>query len=205
MADYPPHPSPGPSGPTRPAGMVGRGAALGAWIWWVERLFEVTGAWVPSAPEAAVRIHLAELSRVLGEHAGALRHHLPRPASIDPDRWVAAPSAEAVEGLAELAAAERSIERLAGLHRVLVPRLLVAWRTEARRPAVADRSLARTLGHAHLDLVDLWHDGQGLLQLAVDLGGAAAVRTAADAAGATEAAVVAGGGLLAPGPPSGPS
>jgi len=180
--------------------MLELGAALGAGTWWCEQLFAVAGAWVPSTDEAAIRRHLAELSRVLGDHALALRRHLPRPTGVDPVSWVAPPSRAAEGVVLALAAPDRSCARLAGVHRVLVPRLLVAWSAHVRGAAVADRGVARTLGHAHHDLLDLWHEGEGLLQALVDADPARA-STAGAASARLEADLARSGGIF-PGSPA---
>lgn len=148
--------------------MVATGAHLGVSIWWAESLFAVVGAWAADAPEAAVRIHLAELSRVLGEHATALRAHLPRPAPVDPADWVAPGSEGADDVVAALAAAESSAERLAGLHLSVLPRLSVAWALPARQRADHEgRALTRALRHAAADLAELRTEGEALLHALV--------------------------------------
>lgn len=196
----PADPSPATAGPTPPEvprSMLGLGAALGAGTWWCDQVFTVTGGWVPSTPEAAVRVHLAELSRVVGDHGVALRRHLPRPGGTDPQVWVHAPSSSSDEVVARLAALGGSPSRLAGLHRVLVPRLLVAWRAQAWDPSPADRGVARTLGHAHRDLRDLWLVGEGLLEACVDAD-AASAEAAHQASAAVEIGLIASGGLIGP-------
>lgn len=178
------------------------GAALGAGAWWCDQVFAVAGGWVPTTPEAAARVHLAELSRVVGDHGVALRRHLPRPTGTDPEAWVVPPSPAAGEAVASLARLDDTPARLAGLHRALVPRLLVLWDAHRRDPAPADRGVARTLGHAHHDLAALWHDGEALLEAAIDadrdLGAALA-----GAVTVVEGPIARGGGLVGA-PPTAP-
>ncbi|WCO66513.1 hypothetical protein PO878_18610 [Iamia majanohamensis] len=202
MPADPPAVTPGPVPPGPPRDALALGAALGAGAWWCDQVFAVAGGWVPTTPEAAARIHLAELSRVVGDHGVALRRHLPRPTGTDPEAWVAPPSAGAEEAVAALAGLEATPARLAGLHRGLVPRLLVLWDAHRRDPSPADRGVARTVGHAHHDLAALWHDGEALLEAALDadpdLGAALA-----GAVTAVEGPTARGGGLVGP-PPAAP-
>lgn len=194
-ADLPPA-SAGPVLPQAPAGqMVEMGAALGAGIWWCEQIFKVAGGWVPTTGEAAVRGHLAELSRVAGDHALALRRHLPRPTGVDPEAWVSAPAPGTAGVVVTLAGPSRTWARLAGLHRALIPRLLVTWSAHERGAAPADRGVARTLGHARRDLLSLWHDGEGLLQALIDAE-PARIAAASAAAAAVEGDLARSGGLL---------
>jgi hypothetical protein len=150
---------PGPELPTGPATMLALGAALGADVWWLEQIFATAGGWVTSTPEAAVRAHLAELSRVAGDHAQALRGLLPRPAPVDPEAWVAPPSRQA-DGLLTSLPAPVAIAGLAMLHRVVIPRLLAGW--DAPMGPSAD-GVARALRHARTDLAELRDQGDALL------------------------------------------
>lgn len=195
MTDDPPPAAPGPVVPGAPRGMLALGARLGAGAWWCDQVFAVAGAWVPTTDEAAVRVHLAELSRVVGDHGLALRRHLPRPSGVDPEAWVVAPSAGASALVSALGDAEGALSRLAGLHRVVVPGLLGRWRADGGGAAMADRGVARTLGHAHTDLLGLWHDGCALLDVLV-AGDPDAARTALTWAVTLEVDLAAGGGTV---------
>lgn len=184
--------------------MLALGAALGSGAWWCDQLFTVAGGWVPETPEATVRAHLAELSRVVGEHGVALRRHLPRPTGTDPESWVTPPHPGSPGMVEALVAVDGSTARLASLHRVLVPRLLVAWEAHRTGASQADRGVARTLGHAHDDVAQLWHEGEGLLQAALGAD-PEGIRAAASASEAVETALVASGGLLASPPDEPPT
>lgn len=181
-----------------PRGALALGARLGAQVWWCERVFAVAGSWVPTTREASVRVHLAELSRVAGDHAVALRRHLPRPAPVDPEAWVHGGDRGA-EVVDRLAAPDDSVGRLAGLHRVVLPRLLVAWAPLVRDPAPADRGVARTARAAAADLGELALEGEALLQVLVDAHPDRALR-AAEVAGPLEEALAAAGGVVPPAP-----
>lgn len=201
MAADPPPSVPGPALTAGPTTMLELGAALGADVWWLEQLFAVAGTWVPDTAEAGVRVHLAELSRVAGDHATALRALLPRPAPVDPARWVQPPGPGAEALVAEVSGLVGSGPRLAVTHRVLVTRLLVSWAAPAGPSATGP---ARALRHARTDLAELRDTGEALLQglLAAD---PAQVGAAASAVGDVEAALVAGGGLHPPAPSDPPA
>lgn len=189
---------PGPQLAAGPSTMLELGAALGADVWWLEQLFAVAGAWVPTTEEATVRAHLAELSRVAGDHAVALRAHLPRPAPVDPDGWVRPPAPEAEVLVAEwrdLCAGAPA--RLATLHRVLVARLVVAW---AAPTGPSARGAARAVGHARTDLAAVRDEGEALLH-ALMAADRSAVGAAATAVAEVEQRVAGLGGLRPLGPP----
>lgn len=199
MAADPPPPVPGPVVPGGPASMLELGAALGADVWWLEQLFATAGGWVPTTPEAGVRTHLAELSRVAGDHAGALRGLLPRPAPVDPAAWVGPPAPAAPDVVAAVAGSDGSAVRLAVLHRVLVTRLVVAWGAPLGPSAVG---ATRALRHARTDLAELRDTGEALLH-ALLAATPELVTAVAEAVGTTESALVAAGGLRPP-PPDAP-
>lgn len=190
---------PGPDVPAGPATMLELGAALGADVWWLDRIFALTGGWVPTTPEAGVRTHLAELSRVAGDHGLALRALLPRPAPVDPAAWVVEPSPAASVIVAEMEASQASAPRLSVVHRVLLPRLLGPW---ARTTGPSSVGVARALRHARTDLAELRDEGEVLLQALM----AADERNVGDAHSAAlrvEGLLVARGGMHPP-PPSSP-
>lgn len=181
--------------------MLELGAALGADVWWLEQVFAVAGGWVTSTPEAGVRTHLAELSRVAGDHAVALRSLLPRPAPVDPAGWVVAPSELAPGVVADVAALDASAARLAVVHRVLVTRLVTAWAVPAAPSAAG---IGRAWRHARTDLAELRDEGEALLH-ALFAAAPAAVTGTGEVVASIEAALVEAGGLRPTERPSLPS
>jgi hypothetical protein len=175
--------------------MLELGAALGADVWWLEQLFAVTGGWVGSTPEAGVRTHLAELSRVAGDHADALRRLLPRPAPVDTAAWIVPPSEAADEVVDVLARAVAPESRLAVVHRVLLPRLLAGWAAPMGPSADGVR---RAVRHARTDLGEMRVRGDALLVAL--LVGDHAIGLAHDAARQLERELVSAGGMRPPPP-----
>lgn len=196
MTDPPVDALPGPVAVPGPGTMLALGAHLGAEVWWCDQVFATTGTWVSTTPEASVRLHLAELSRVIGEHGLALRRHLPRPAPIDPESWVRPPCDEAARLVGDVAATTGSGARLAVVHRVLSTWLLSAW--DRPRGGSTDGSV-RAIRHARLDVDGLRRDGEALLE-ALLLGDPTTVGAVHDAVARIEAGLVRGGGLHPPGP-----
>jgi len=136
----------------------------GAAIWLDERLFEILGGWVASVPEPEAKVLVATQSAHHGWHAGLWAERLPSLHDVDPASWVGpAPGAEAV--LNRLAAADGTIERLVGVHRVVLPRLVAAHaeHLDACSP-VADGPTMRTLRLVLQDEGEDQRAGERLLQ-----------------------------------------
>ncbi len=162
-------------------------------VWLEMRLFEVLGAWAPSVPEPQVKVHLATHSRRHAWHAELWRGHVPEVAGVDAEALVT-PASEGMAGaVAALAEAPSTLERLAGLYRVVLPRVVTATagRLAAASP-VADAALARSLRFVLADDLDEWRDGEGLLQSLI--GGPGDVDLASAHAARLEKTIVAGGG-----------
>jgi len=180
---------------------LGRGLGLqatarraGAAIWLDERLFEILGGWVATTAEPEVKLLVAAQSAHHGWHAGLWAERLPSLHDVDPASWVApAPGVEAA--VDRIATADGTIERLVGVHRVVLPRLAAAHaeHLDACSP-VADGPTIRTL---RLVLQDEWEDqraGEHLLQRI--LRSRDDVERAAAHQASVEALLVAGGPVL---------
>jgi hypothetical protein len=144
-------------------------------------------------PEPAVAVALAAQAHHHAWHAGLWADRLPRVAHLDHDELTAPPGPGAAAVVDALAAAEGTVARLAGLGRVVLPRLTAALDAHLERASpVADRGLART---ARLVVADVEADRREVERLLQGLlGDADAVRRAAAAATGIELAVVAGAG-----------
>ncbi len=166
----------------------------GAARWLDGRLFEILGGWVASVPEPEVKIALATQASHHGWHVTLWDERLPTLHDVDPASWVApAPGVEPAVDL--VARAEGTIERLVGVHRVLLPRLVAAHAAHLERATpVADGPTIRTL---RLVLQDETRDqrvGEDLLR-ALLLGDAEVDRASAHQARA-QACLAAVGSLL---------
>ncbi|MCZ7528200.1 MAG: hypothetical protein M5U14_18615 [Acidimicrobiia bacterium] len=169
---------------------------LGACAWVEERLFEVLGSWVQGVPEPAVKIALARHSRGHAAHALLLSEAVPR--RHDGEDVVVA-GADGLAAVVEaLVGTEGTVERLTGVVRVVVPRMVAAYAYHLEGTSrVADTATARALRMVLADEIDHWREGetllQGLLRTPRD------VEAAARAQGALESLVVAAGGIAGPG------
>lgn len=170
-----------------PLGQAAR--LLGAYRWVEHRLFELTGAWAAEIDLPAVALHLDEVSAQHAWHADLWAQRLPVLDDVDPEA-LTAPAPGVAPLLDGLAAEEGPVPRLAGLYRVVVPRLLVTYdRHLGRVQLVADGPTARTLRLVLRDELESWQAGEGLLECLLD--GPDAVRAAADTEIRLESALVA--------------
>lgn len=153
---------------TLPLSLEDGARVAGHHIWLEMRLFEVLGGWVTSTPEPPVKAHLATHSRRHAWHAELWNGHLPRVVGIDADALVTpfAPAAERV--VDTLAEAASTLERLVGLYRVVLPRVVTATaaRLDLATP-VADAALARSLRFVLADDLDEWREGEALVHRAL--------------------------------------
>jgi hypothetical protein len=154
----------------------------------------VLGGWVRSTPEAEVKIALAAHASHHGWHATLWAERLPTLHGVDPDSWVRpAPGIEAA--VAGAAGATGTVERLVGIHRVLLPRLAAAHADHLDgASALADGPTLRTLRLVLADELDDQRAGERLLQWLLrdrDQVGRAAAHQAV-----VEAALVEAGPLL---------
>ncbi|HVX20721.1 MAG TPA: hypothetical protein VHB02_05185 [Acidimicrobiales bacterium] len=201
---------------TRPLTLEQSAALAGAYRWAEERLFRLAGAWAADPAPAAVQVHLDEVSGQHAWHAQLWADRLPVLDWFDQDAATAPLGPVAGPLLAALAALPADpAARMAGLYRVVVPRLVVGYdRHLARTAAATDGPVVRALRLVRRDQVDAWRAGEALLQdlLAGAGDGAAAVAVASAAARDLETVVADHGGSAGlfpwPGsvatPPTGP-
>lgn len=206
-----------PWGAAAPAGAdtaLGLAARLGACCWAEQQVFALLGGWAQEVPEPDVKLALSEHA----DHAAwrAQRwHELLPTAPPGPDALVVVPpgvaDALAVAGEA-CAGADRTVEKLAVAHRVLLAGLAASLRAHLDwSPAVSEPAVGRMLTIALDDVLHDWSSGERLLQaLTAGPEGADALVRARSAQAAVEGPLAAAGGLLGPGStgaraPGGPS
>jgi len=167
-----------------PAGLrplpLGQTAALvGGYRWIEQALYELLGSWVAAVPLPSVQVFLDGQSARHAWHAQLFADRLPVLAGADPDGLTRPPEpAEAVlaalagHDAADDAADDRSpagpqgvLPRLAGLYRVVLPRLVVSYsRHLAAASPATDGPLIRALRLVLADEVEDWHAGERLVQ-----------------------------------------
>ena len=160
-------------------------ALVGEYRWIETTLFATTGAWVADMTVAGVQVHLDAQSMHHAWHAELFADRLPVRAGVDPDA-LTRPSAGASALFAALDGIEVPVEgpgstwlpadrerpprpgalpRLAGLYRVVLPRLVTSYTRHLRVVApVADAPLARALQLVLRDSVEDWMAGERLVQ-----------------------------------------
>jgi len=170
---------------------------LGAYRWVELRLYEAMGGWVPSIPELGVRVAVGSACRAHAWHAEVWRERFPEARAFDVEA-LTVPAAPAVADLlAAVAGATRTLERLVGAYRVVVPRLVAAYTAHLNHTsAAADGALARSLRLVLSDEVAAWQDGELLVESLIASPDDAA--RAAAHLGALEGLLAPAGGLAGP-------
>jgi hypothetical protein len=165
---------------------LGRTAALVGEYRWIETaLFGLLGRWVTDMPVAGVQVHLDGQSLRHAWHAELWGDRLPVLHGVDPD-GLTRPSAAtaalfaALDGVEPVAVGPGStwppadrgpvprpgvLPRLAGLYRVVLPRLVTSYTRHLQVVApVADGPLRRVLKLVVNDSVEDWLTGERLIQ-----------------------------------------
>ena len=136
---------------------------------WVEaRLFEVLGAWAVTTPEPQVKLLLSMHAREHAWHSELWAERLPQARGLPPgEPAVRAPERLKAffEAFAGPEAPEQTVERLAGVYRLLVPRCVAAYSRHLDATAeVTDAPVIRTLRLVLQDELEEWRAGELLLQ-----------------------------------------
>jgi hypothetical protein len=164
---------------------------LGHYRWLELQLFELLGAWAVSTPEPEIKILFGSHCHRHAWHAELWAQTLPSIGETTPSSLTAPASESYVEFVEVLGApgAEQTIERLAGVGRVALPRLLADCTAHrAALSSTTDGPAVRSLTLVSRDLRESWEAFEFALQ---DL-----VRSPADAARAAAHVAIAEG-LLA--------
>jgi hypothetical protein len=138
---------------------------VGAHRWFELRLFEVLGGWVGSTPEPEAKLMLDRHSQHHAWRAQQWWDRLPVLADVDRPALVVADAPALTAATEALAGAQGTTLRLAGLYRVLLPRLCGRYRQHRSLAAqVSDGSIIRTLDIVTGDVEADWREGELLLQ-----------------------------------------
>ncbi|MDQ1366690.1 MAG: hypothetical protein QOE57_2732 [Acidimicrobiaceae bacterium] len=155
---------------------------VGGYAWLEERLFETLGAWVPLVAEPEVKLRLAADSHHHAWHASLWRERLPELREFEAEQFVV-PSGPPVEAfMAGLGSLPTTIDKLVGVYRVLLPRLVGTYQRHLERASeVTDGPTIRALRLVLADDLADWRDGellvQRLLTTAAEVEGAGAQQT----------------------------
>lgn len=191
-----------PGRSARPGGYSFEEAArrIGRFRWVETRLFEMLGSWVATVPEPGAKVVLARHAHHHAWHAELWRERLPRVREADPG-GLAPPAEDAfvrfVDAVREPEAPEHTIEKLVGVYRVLIPRLIGAYTEHLDGAgAIADAPTIRSLRFVLQDELEDWRDGEMLIHSLIDTTDKA--RRAARRQEELEALYVVSGGVAGP-------
>ena len=169
---------------------------------WVEmRLFEALGGWVATVPEMDVKIRLGTHCYKHAWHAELWHKRLPELREMNPDR-LTQPANDAIvafmEAVTEPEAPDQTIEKLAGVYRVLIPHKVAAYTYHLNATStITDAPTIRSLKFILSDEIDDWTDGEMMLQSLIQT--PEQVARAADRVRRLEALIVDAGGIAGPG------
>jgi hypothetical protein len=174
-----------PAAPGLPLTLGATAALVGEYRWIENALYSLLGQWVTDMPVAAVQIHLDAQSLRHAWHADLWADRLPVLSGVDPAGLsVPSPSSAALfaalDGVApgtdlpgstwppadeESQGRPGALPRLAGLYRVVLPRLVTSYERHLRAVSpVTDAPVARALRLVLNDEIEDWHAGERLVQ-----------------------------------------
>ncbi|HET6793706.1 MAG TPA: hypothetical protein VFH45_04660 [Acidimicrobiales bacterium] len=169
---------------------------------WIEmRLFEALGGWVATVPELDVKMRLGTHCYKHAWHAELWHKRLPELREMNPDR-LTLPANEAVEefitAMTEPEGPDKTIEKLVGVYRVLIPHKIAAYTYHLNNTStITDAPTIRSLKLALNDEFEDWRDGEMIIQSLLE--SEEDVRRATDHQAKLEAILVRAGGIAGPG------
>jgi len=138
---------------------------VGSYVWVEGRLFEILGHFAATDPAPVAVLYFDATAGGCAGRAAAMGGLLPLIPGAGPDAVVVAPGDEAAGALDDLAGRPGTLSRLAGVVRVVLPRMVAGYQAHlARTVAVADANLARVLRTAVHEHLDALSQGEALLQ-----------------------------------------
>ena len=166
---------------------------------WIEmRTFEVLGGWVSTVPDLDIKRLLGTHCYHHAWHAELWQSRLPELAELRADR-LTVPANDELGGFVDaLARPSQTLERLVGVYRVLVPRMIAAYAYHLNNcAAITDAPTMRSLGFVLADALEDWRTGEMAIQTL--LGSPGGVARAAEHQRRLEELMVAAGGIAGPG------
>jgi hypothetical protein len=145
---------------------------VGHYKWTEMRLFEVLGGWVATIPELDVKIVLGRHCYHHSWHAELWHKRLPELREMNQERLNVPPNDAYVsfmDAVREPEAPELTIEKLVGVYRVLLPRIIGVYTYHLNGTStITDAPTIRSLKFALSDEFEDWRDGEMLLQSLID-------------------------------------
>ena len=145
---------------------------VGNYKWTEMRLFEALGGWVATIPELDVKLVLGRHAYHHAWHAELWHKRLPELREMNQDRMTVPANDEFVafiDAVRDPEAPELTIEKLTGVYRVLIPRLIAVYTYHLNGTSeITDAPTIRSLKFALQDDFEDWRDGEMLLQSLLD-------------------------------------
>lgn len=178
-------------------GIIELAKRAGHYRWAETAVFETLGAWVATIPEAEVRARLGAQCHKHAWHADLWLGRMPGLRGVDVD-LLTVPANDALErfvgALREPDGVDTTIEKLAGMYRVFIPRFVAAYTSHLENTSeAADAPTVRALRHMLQDEIEDWRDGEMLLQSLI--GGREHAERASSHQARLEALMVEAGGV----------
>jgi hypothetical protein len=174
---------------------------VGHYKWTEMRIFELMGGWVATVPELDIKLRLGTHCYHHAWHSELWHKRLPELRELNPERLTVPPNDDYVrfvDALGEPEAAEATIEKLVGLYRVLLPRLIATYTFHLNGTSeITDAPTIRSLRFCLQDDLEEWREGEMLVQSLLDT--PAEIERAAAHQARLEALLVASGGVAGPG------
>jgi hypothetical protein len=174
---------------------------VGHYKWTESRLFEALGGWVATIPELDVKILFGTHCYHHAWHSELWHKRLPELREMNPDRLTLPPNAawEAfMDALTEPESAALTIEKMAGVYRVLIPHKIAVYTFHMSATSkITDAPTIRSLRFILQDEMEDWREGEMLLQ-ALLRSGEEVDRAAAHQA-KLEKLLIEAGGMAGPG------
>jgi hypothetical protein len=142
-------------------------ALVGEYRWIETTLYEMLGSWVVDMPVAAVQVHLDAQSLRHAWHAELWGDRLPVMAGANPDGLTvpSATTAAFFSVLDERNPRPGALPLIAGLYRVVLPRLVTSYERHLRVTSpITDGPVARALQLVLNDEVADWHAGERMVE-----------------------------------------
>ena len=169
---------------------------------WIElKLFEALGGWVATVPELDIKLKLGTHCYHHAWHSELWHKRLPELREMNPNRLTQPPNDELVrfvEALAEPEGIDKTLEKLVGVYRVLIPHKIAVYTHHLRNTSsITDAPTMRSLRFALADEMNDWREGEMLIQSLID--GPADVDRATTRQIEMESLLVGSGGIAGPG------
>jgi hypothetical protein len=145
---------------------------VGSYKWLEMRLFEALGGWVATVPELDVKLILGRHCYHHAWHAELWDKRLPELREMNTSRLTQPANdavAELMDAIREPEAPGETIEKLVGVYRVLLPRIIAAYTFHLNATSrITDAPTQRSLGFALQDDFEDWREGEMVLQSLIE-------------------------------------